>query len=85
MMLTMGLIVLFSFAAVTAVALLAWQISDAAPKIAGLRAALADCPQTRELRFMVRETLVTPRHGQVVALPVKLKPVRLAPPLRAAA
>ena len=85
MMLTVGLIVLLSVAGVTAVTMLVWQIADAAPKIAGLRAALADCPQTRELRFTVRETLVTPRHGQVVALPVKLKPVRLAPPLRAAA
>ena len=85
MMLTVGLIVLLSVAGVTAVTMLVWQIADAAPKIAGLRAALADCPQTRELRFTVRETLVSPRHGQVVVLPIKLKPVRVAQPLRAAA
>ena len=89
MMLTFGLFVLFSIAAVTAVAMLAWQIADAAPKIAGLQAALADCPQTRELRFTVRETLVSPRHGQVVALPlrvsIKVKPAGSPQPLRAAA
>ena len=85
MMLTVGLILLLSVAGVTAVTMLVWQIADAAPKIAGLRAALADCPQTRELRFTVRETLVSPRHGQVVVLPIKLKPVRVAQPLRAAA
>ena len=85
MMLTVGLIVLLSVAGVTAVTMLVWQIADAAPKIAGLRAALAGCPQTRELRFTVRETLVSPRHGQVAVLPIKLKPVRVAQPLRAAA
>ena len=34
MMLTLGLISLFSLAAVTAIAMLAWQIAGAAPKIA---------------------------------------------------
>ena len=85
MMLTLGLISLFSLAAVTAIAMLAWQIAEAAPKIARLQAALADCPQTRELRFTIRETLVSPRHGQVVALPIKLKQAGSAQPLRAAA
>jgi CDP-diacylglycerol--serine O-phosphatidyltransferase len=46
---------------------------------------LADCSQTRELRFVVRDTLVSPRHGQIVTLPIKLKPVGSAQPLRAAA
>lgn len=85
MMLTIGLIVLLSVAGVTAVAMLGWQIANAAPKIAGLRAALANCPQTRELRFSIREITVSPRHGQVVALPVRIKPLALPQPLRAAA
>jgi hypothetical protein len=85
MMLTFGLIALISIAALTAIAVLAWQIADAAPKVAELKTALADCSQTRELRFVVRETLVSPRHGQIVTLPIKLKPVGSAQPLRAAA
>ena len=85
MMLTMGLIALFSIAAVVAIAMLAWQIADAAPKVADLKAGLTDCPQTRELRFTVRETLVSPRHGQIVTLPIKIKPVGSEQPLRAAA
>ena len=84
MMLTFGLIALFSIAAVISLAMLAWQIADAAPQIAGLKAALADCPQTRELRYSVRETQVSSRHGQVVLLPIKIKPTGSAQPLRAA-
>ena len=84
-MLTFGLIALFSMTAVTAIAMLAWQIAAAAPKVADLKAALADCPQTRELRFTLRETLVSPRHGQIVTLPIKINPVSLEQPLRAAA
>ena len=84
-MLTFGLIALFSIAAVTATAMLAWQIADAAPRIAELQAALAECPQTCELRFTIRETLVSPRHGQVVPLPIKVKPSGSPQPLRAAA
>ena len=84
-MLTFGLIVLFLVAGVTAIATLVRQIADAAPKIAGLHAALADCPQSRELRFTVREVLVSPRHGQVVAMPVRIKPLALPQALRAAA
>ncbi len=86
---TFGLIALFSVAAITAIAILGWQIADAAPRIAGLKAALAQCPQSRELRFTIRETLVSPRHGQVVALsaatPIKVKPICQVQPLRAAA
>ena len=85
MMLTVGLIVLFLVAGVTAVAMLVWQIADAAPKIAGLQAALADCQPSRDLRFTVREITVSPRHGQVLALPVRIKPLALPQPLRAAA
>ncbi len=85
MMLTFALIALFSIAAVTAIAMLAWQVAAAAPKVADLKAALADCPQTTEFRFTVRETIVSPRHGQIVTLPIKIKALGSAQPLRAAA
>ena len=84
-MLTLGLIALFAVAAVTAVAMLTWQVADAAPKIAQLKTALAECPHTRELRFTIREITVSPRHGQVVAMPVRIKPLALPQALRAAA
>ena len=83
-MLTFGLIALFTAAAIIAVAMLGWQIADAVPHVAQLKAALAECPQAREVRFTLRETLVSPRHGQVVVLPVKLKSAEQQP-LRAAA
>ena len=83
-MLAFGLIALFTAAAVAAVAMLGWQIADAHPHVAQLKAALAECPRTHEVRFTLRETLVSPRHGQVVALPVKIKSVAQQP-LRAAA
>ena len=84
-MLTLGLIALFCVAAITAAVMLAWQIADAAPKIGQLKAALAQCPQTRELRFTIREITISPRHGQVVALPARIKPRALPQALRAAA
>ena len=84
-MLTFGLIALISTAAIVAISMLAWQIADALPRVADLKAALAECPQTRELRFTIRETLVSPRHGQIVALPIKVKPTGSPEPLRAAA
>ena len=84
-MLTFGLIALISTAAIVAISMLAWQIADALPRVADLKAALAECPQTRALRFTIRETLVSPRHGQIVALPIKVKPMGSPEPLRAAA
>ena len=84
-MLTFGLIALISTAAIVAISMLAWQIADALPRVADLKAALAECPQTRALRFTIRETLVSPRHGQIVALPIKVKPAGSPQPLRAAA
>ena len=85
MMLTFGLIALYSVTAMVAIGTLAWQITDAVPKIAGLKVALTNCPQTRELRFSVCETLISPRHGQVVTLPIRVKLVGSSQPLRAAA
>ena len=84
-MLTFGLIALFTVAAVAAVVTMGWQITRTLPQIAELKKALAECPQTRELRFTVLETLVSPRYGQVVALPIKLKASGSPQPLRAAA
>ena len=84
-MLTFGLIALISTAAIVAISMLASQIADALPRVADLKAALAECPQTRALRFTIRETLVSPRHGQIVALPIKVKPMGSPEPLRAAA
>ena len=83
-MLAFGLVALFTVAAVTAVAMLGWQIAQVLPHVAQLKTAMAECPQTREVRFTLRETLVSPRHGQVVALPVKIKSA-VQQPLRAAA
>lgn len=84
-MMAFGLTALLSFAAIVAIAILALQIAAALPRVAGIRAALSDCPQTRELRFTIREITVSPRHGQVVALPVRIKQAGSPQPLRAAA
>ena len=83
-MLAFGLVALFTIAAVTAVGMLGWQITQVLPHIARLKTAMAECPQTRDVRFTLRETLVSPRHGQVVTLPVKIKSAG-PQPLRAAA
>ena len=84
-MMAFGLTALLSFAAIVAIAISALQIAAALPRVAGIKAALSDCPQTRELRFTIREITVSPRHGQVVALPVRIKPAGSLQPLRAAA
>jgi hypothetical protein len=84
-MMAFGLIGLFTLAAIIAVATLGFQIAAALPRIAGIKAALAECPPTRELRFTIREITVSPRHGQVVALPVRIRSLVSPQPLRAAA
>ncbi len=85
MMIVFGLTALFALAAITAVSMLGFSIAAALPHIAAIKAALANCPQTRELRFTVREITVSPRHGQVAHLPVRIKPLAAPRPLRAAA
>ncbi|MDL2352312.1 MAG: hypothetical protein QFC78_05645 [Pseudomonadota bacterium] len=85
MMIAVGLTALFALAAIAALGTLGLSIAAALPRIAGIKAALADCPQTRELRFTIREITVSPRHGQVASLPVRIKPLALPQPLRAAA
>ena len=84
-MMAFGLTALFAFAAIAAIGMLALQFAAALPRVAGIRAALADCPQSRELRFTIREITVSPRHGQVAHLPVRIKPLAVPQPLRAAA
>lgn len=85
-MLSFAMITLFVAAATLALGVLALQIAATLPQVAPLRQALCECPQTREFRFTFTETLVTPRHGEVVALPVRIKPSVSQPkPLRAAA
>ena len=85
MMIAFGLTALFALAAIAALGTLGFSIAAALPRIAGIKAALADCPQTRELRFSIREITVSPRHGQVAHLPVRIKPLVSPRPLRAAA
>ena len=85
MMIVFGLTALFAFAAIVALATLGLEIATALPRIAGIKTALAEGPQTSELRFTIREITVSPRHGQVVVLPVRIKPLTAPQPLRAAA
>ena len=85
-MLSFAMIALFVAAAALALGVLALQIAATLPQVAPLREALRSCPQTREFRFTFTETLVTPRHGEVVALPIRIKSAAAQPkPYRAAA
>ena len=54
-MLAFGLVALFTVAAVTAVAMLGCQISQVLPHVAQLKTAMAECPQTREVRFNLKD------------------------------
>lgn len=83
-MIAFGLASLFVLAALVACGVIATSITGALPQLRGLKAALAECPETRELRFTVREVVVSPARGNVIALPVRFKPAALQP-LRAAA
>ena len=87
-MIAFGMTALFVMAAFAALAVIAVSFARAVPQVRALKAALASCPETRELRFTVRELVVTPARGaargNVVALPVRFKPAALQP-LRAAA
>ena len=85
MMIAVGLTALFTLAALVALGTLGCSIAAALPRFAAIKAALADCPQNRELRFTIREITVSPRHGQVAQLPVRIKPLAAPRPLRAAA
>jgi len=83
-MIAFGLAALFTIAAIVALTVIAAAMLRALPQARALKAALAACPETRELRFTIRELVVTPARSNVVALPVRIKPAVLQP-LRAAA
>lgn len=85
-MLSFATSAVFLAAAVIACGVLGFQLAAALPQAAQLKQALRDCPQTRELRYTIVETMVTPRHGDVVALPARIRPLAAQPkPFRAAA
>ena len=82
-MVALVLVALFLVAASIALGTIGLAVSAALPRVRELKLALAECPQQRELRFTIREVMVTPVRGKVVALPLRFKqPVQ---PLRAAA
>lgn len=83
-MIAFGLAALFFLGSLVALAAIAVAVVRALHQVRGLKAAMANCPETRELRFTVRELVVTPARGNVVALPVRFKSAALQP-LRAAA
>ena len=84
-MITIGLTALFALAAIVALGTLGFSIVAALPRIAAIKAALADCPPTRELRATIREIELNPKRGQVVALPVRITQLASPQPLRVAA
>jgi hypothetical protein len=83
-MIALGLTALFFLAALIALSAIAVAIGHALPQVRALKTALTECPETRELRFTIRELVVTQARGNVVALPVRFK-LAVQQPLRAAA
>ncbi|MEQ1497854.1 MAG: hypothetical protein ABL914_04270 [Novosphingobium sp.] len=57
-------------------------VRAALPRVSAIRQALDSAPQTRELRYTIREVIVI-RNSNVIALPIR--PARIPAPLRAAA
>ena len=84
-MIAICLIALFTLAALVALVTIGLEVAAALPRIAALRAALVEGSPSRELRFTIREITVAPRRGQVVRLPLRVKPLASPQPLRAAA
>lgn len=77
MMLNLALTLSFTAAALLAVVTIVATLRRALPQVAGLRDALATCPQTREYRYRVMETVVTHGGGQILALPLRPRQARL--------
>ncbi len=67
-MFTVELSVLLVLSMVLGVGTLVQSLRTALPRIAELRRALEDCPVRHELRFTIRETVVSYNDGKVVAL-----------------
>ena len=84
-MIAFSLAMLFSLAALQAAGAIGAAIASALPRVRNLQRALRDCPETREMRFTVREVMVTPAHAKVVALPVRFRSAASSQPLLAAA
>ncbi len=86
-MLGFALTLSFAASALFVLAVIAVALHRAVSLVRPLKAALEACPQTREVRFRIVETVVVRGCGQVIALPVR--PRRPAPDraagLRAAA
>ena len=62
------------------------QVRALAPQMVELRAELAVSPELREMRYTLRDVIVSYDDGKVVALPLRpMRLVRTAQPLRAAA
>lgn len=78
---------LFLLAALLICGVFAAALRQALPLARRLRAALADCPETLELRYTIRETVVGWNDGTVVVLPLRARSIPRARPvgLRAAA
>lgn len=86
-MLGFALTLSFAASALFVLAVIAVALHRAVSLARPLKAALEACPQTREVRFRIVETVVVRSGGQVLALPVRQR--RVAPAattgLRAAA
>ncbi|MFM5950781.1 MAG: hypothetical protein ACKOPM_16385 [Novosphingobium sp.] len=67
-MFAIELSVLLTLGGIFAVATLVRSLRTALPQIAGLRQALKDCPETSQLRFTVREIVVSYNDGKVIPL-----------------
>lgn len=85
-MFTVEISVLLMLSLVLAGATVIRSVRTALPQIAALRQALEQCPETFEVRFTVRETVVRFNDGKVVPLRPR-RPVSLPRPqsVRAAA
>lgn len=85
-MLTVEFSVLFGLLALVGGGSLVHSLRNALPQVAAIRQALAECPDQREVRFMIKEVVVRYNDGKVVPLR-RRQPVRLTlrPSARAAA
>ena len=86
-MLGFALTLSFVSSALFVLAVIAASLHRAVSLARPLKAALKACPQTREVRYRLVETVVVSGGGQVLALPVRPRRIAAAAPvgLRAAA
>jgi hypothetical protein len=81
-----ALSILFLVTALLSFEVIFGTLRDYGSRAIALRDELADCPQTRELRYVVREMKLPPRPtARVLVLPVRRAAPRLPQGLRAAA